>query len=95
MKLVIAIYDSGIQPDMMGLLERHGIGHHTLLQNVHGAGETGIRTGDPIWPGVNNILMLVLNDDQVPPLVADAHAMRDAFPLTPGLKFIVTDAELH
>lgn len=95
MKLVTVIYDSGIEPDMEKLLKQHGIEHYTLLRNVHGAGETGIRGGDPVWPGVNNVLLLVLNDDQVQPLITAAHAMREAFPLTPGLKFIVQDAELY
>jgi len=35
--------------------------------------------------------MIVLPGEQIEPLVADLHVMRDSFPITPGLKVIVTD----
>ncbi len=94
MKLVIAIYDSGVHPDMMQMLQEHGIERYTLLTGASGAGATGVRAGSPVWPGVNNILLLALPEEKVQPLIERAHQMRDSFPLTPGIRFIVTEAEI-
>ena len=91
-KLLIIIYEEGIRPDVMEVLEREGIKHFTRWTNAEGAGETGPKHGDPVWPGLNDVLLLVLDEPAVEPLIGALHEMRDSFPLTPGLRVIVTDA---
>jgi len=91
-KLLFIIHDEGIRPDLMEVLGRLGIHHYTRWTDAEGAGETGPKHGDPVWPGLNDVVMLVLDETAVEPLVAALHEMRDSFPLTPGLRIIVTDA---
>lgn len=95
MKQVIAIFDSGILPDMMGVLEAQGIARWTRLSGVSGAGERNVREGTAIWPGLNDVLIMVVPPDRVHPFVDACHAMRDTFPLKPGMRFLVSDCELY
>jgi nitrogen regulatory protein PII len=91
MKLVFAIVDSGVLPDVMQVLEEQGIKQWTRWQDVHGAGERNIRDGSPVWPGSNDVLLLVLPPEKVQPLIDRCHEVRRSFPLEPGMKFVVTD----
>lgn len=91
-KLVFIIYDEGIRPDVMEVLEQQGLGHFTVWRNAQGAGETGPRQGNPIWPGLNDVMMVAMAESAVAPLVEALHAVRDRFPIRPGLRFIITDA---
>jgi nitrogen regulatory protein PII len=90
-KLVIAILDSGVVGDVMTVLEEQGIRQWTRWSSVQGAGERNVRQGTPIWPGLNEVLLLVLSPERVQPLVDRCHELRRSFPLEPGMKFIVTD----
>ncbi len=94
MKLVIAILDSGVLPDIMSVLEELSIRQWTRWSNVHGAGERNTREGTPIWPGLNEMLLLVLPPEQVQPLIDRCHQIRRSFPREPGMKFIVTDCQM-
>ncbi len=95
MKQVIAIFDSGVLPDMMRVLAAQGITRWTRMSGVHGAGERNVHEGSAIWPGLNEIMLLVVAPEQVQPLIEACHAMRDTFPLRPGMRFIVSDCEIH
>jgi hypothetical protein len=93
-RLVIAIFDQGVEADVMEALDALGLRHFTKISNVAGRGETGPREGTPIWPGLNTVLLLVMPAERVQPLVDRLHAIRDSFPITPGMKFIVVPAEM-
>jgi hypothetical protein len=93
-KLVIAVFDSGVLPDFMAVLEELGLRRWTRWSDAHGAGERNTREGTPIWPGLNEVMLLVLPPEQVQPLVDRCHEVRRSFPLEPGMKFIVTDCEI-
>ena len=93
-KLVIAAFDQGTEPDVMEVLADMGIHHYTHLQDVSGSGETGRREGNPVWPGLNTMLFIVMPSDQVQPMIERLHAVRDSYPVTPGMRFIVTEAEI-
>ena len=95
MKLVIAIFDSAVLPDIMRVLEELNIRRWTRISDAKGAGERNIREGNPIWPGLNEVLMLVIAPELVQPFIARCHAVRDTFPLKPGMRFIVTDCEIY
>ena len=95
MKQVIAVFDSGVLPDIMRVLDGLEIRHWTRLSDAKGAGERNIREGNAIWPGLNEVLLLVLPPEKVEPLVARCHAFRETFPLKPGMKFIVSDCEIY
>ena len=90
-KLVFIICDQGIEPDVMEILQQRGLMHYTNWGNCRGSGETGIRQGTPVWPGLNTVVMVLMDEAGLAPLVQQLHARRDTFPITPGLKLIVTD----
>lgn len=90
-KLALICCDQGVEPDVMEVLAAHGLNHYTSWTDCRGSGETGIRQGNPVWPGLNTVIMIVMDADAVQPLVDDLHKVRDSFPMTPGLKVIVTD----
>jgi hypothetical protein len=91
-KLLLIVCDQGVEPDVMDVLARHGLNHYTRWTDCQGSGETGRHEGTPVWPGLNTVVMVVLPADKIEPLRVDLHAMREDFPITPGLKMIVTDA---
>ncbi|MEN6302687.1 MAG: PG0541 family transporter-associated protein, partial [Armatimonadia bacterium] len=84
--------DQSVEPAVMDTLQQQGVGDFTLWGDCHGAGTTGIRQGNPIWPGLNTVVMVVMEETQVEPLRQELHALRDTFAITPGLKMIITDA---
>jgi hypothetical protein len=93
-KLVLIIIDQGVEMDVMGAMGETGLTHFTRLSDVSGAGETGRREGDPVWPGLNTVLLVYMRADQVQPLIDRCHAIRDSYPITPGMKFIMLSAEM-
>ena len=92
--LVILIVDQGVEPDVMQALAEMGLNHFTKFSDISGAGETGRREGDPVWPGLNTVLLLVMENEKIQPLVDRCHAIRDSYPITPGMKFIVVPAQM-
>lgn len=93
-KLVFIICDQSVEPDVMETLKELGLGHYTLWGNCQGAGTTGVRQGNPIWPGLNTVVMVVTDAARVEPLRVALHSLRDSFAVTPGLRLIVTDAQI-
>ena len=91
-KLVFIIYEEGIRPDVMELLEKQGIPYYTRWTENEGVGETGPKHGDPIWPGLNDVMMIAVAESAVEPLIKAMHALRDSYPVTPGMRFIISDA---
>ncbi len=87
------IVDEGVAADVQDLFEEQGIEHWTAWENVRGAGRTGVRQGNPIWPGLNLIYLALLEPDRVPPLVERLIEVRDSFPMRPGMLIFATDAE--
>ena len=92
--LVLLIVDQGVEPDVMEVLEARGLRHFTRFSDISGAGETGRREGNPIWPGLNTVLYLVMNNDQIQPLIDQLHEVRGSYAITPGMKFIVVPAQM-
>jgi hypothetical protein len=86
MRLLFIIIDQAIEPDVLAVLKQRGVEHWTSWTDVHGSGRTGRKEGNPIWPGLNTVYLVALPPEDVEPLVQSLHAMRDKFPLTPGMR---------
>jgi len=91
-KQVLLIVDEGIRPDVMEIMKSQGIENYTVWSGIEGTGATGPKHGNPIWPGLNEVFLLVLDAEQVEPLVAALHRLRDSLPIVPGMRFVITDA---
>lgn len=94
MKLVIMIYDSGIEEMVSERIEALGINGYTKLFGAHGFGGTGMKQGDQIWPGENNVLLMAVADEQVEPLRSVMRNMQEGFRLKPGITLLVSPVEV-
>jgi nitrogen regulatory protein PII len=95
MKLVIAIVDQALEPDVRDVFVHLDIHHYTYWTDVRGSGETGIKRGTPVYPGLNTIFMIACADEAVKPFIERMHEVRDSFPLRPGMKILVVPAEMY
>lgn len=93
MKLIFLIVEEGARPDAADLLKEMGFEHWTLWQGAEGVGRTGPKDGTAVWPGLNDMYMLVVEPERVDALVAGMQELRASYPVTPGMRFIITDAE--
>jgi len=94
-KLVLVIAETGTDTQVRDLLKSLGLENYTLLEQVKGAGETGRKDGDAIFPGINTVMMIALNSEKLPALITGLHEIRDSFIIRPGMKVIVTDCVMY
>ena len=94
-KLVWIIAESGTEEPVMELLAELGLEHYTRFQQIEGSGETGHKQGNAIFPGINMVIMIAMDEDLVEPLVMRLHEIRDAFIVRPGMRVIVTDCVMY
>ncbi|NPV48285.1 MAG: hypothetical protein HPY69_15170 [Armatimonadetes bacterium] len=91
-RLAFIVTEEGFEPDVMEALKQLGLNHFTRWTNCTGSGETGIREGTAVWPGLNSVIMVLMDAALVEPLWERLVAARDDFTITPGVKMFVTDA---
>lgn len=91
-KLAFIVCDQGVEPDVLGALDELGLPHYTRWTDCSGSGETGVREGSAIWPGLNSVIMVLMPAAKVDKLAERLHVIRDSFTVTPGLKIMVADA---
>ncbi len=94
MKLVIMIYDSGVDEMVSEHVEALGITGFTKLFGAHGRGGRGPKTNDPVWPGDNNVLLIAIEDDKVEPLRLSMRRMQEGFRLKPGITLLVSPVQV-
>ena len=93
MKLVFIIYGNTIEPDVNETLEALGLQSYTQWREVFGKGTTsGPHLGDHVWPGVNSMLMVALDDNQLAPLMDAFRPLKERF-AHEGLKLFALPVE--
>lgn len=85
MKLLIVVYDQGIDETLMEHLETLDLPGWTKGYDLHGLGGQGLKLGDAVWPGQNNILYIELPDERVEGVVADFRRLQAGYRLKPGI----------
>ena len=85
MKLLIVVYDQGIDETIMEAVEELELPGWTKTYDAQGAGGQGRKLGDMVWPGRNNMLYVQLPDDRVDPVVRKLREIQAAFRLKPGI----------
>ena len=85
MRLLIVVYDQGMDETLMERLEAVGVHHWTKTFDAHGEGNTGRKLGDQVWPGSNNLLYLQLEEDRVAEVVAAIRDLQAGYRLQPGI----------
>jgi hypothetical protein len=92
MKLLTVIYDAGVDESLMELVDGLNLTGFTKLFGAHGNGGTGRKLGTPIFPGENNVLLLLLPDGDVPAVADALYRLQATYRLKPGLTLVVQDA---
>ncbi len=93
MKLLVVVYEAGIDDSVTGLLERLNLPGWTKLEGGVGFGRKGPRLGTPIWPGTNNLLLLVLEEQEVHRVLEALEALKREYLRPPALFAFVQPVE--
>ena len=89
MKMLLIIYEAGIDEDLQGVIERLEVSGWTKLAGATGTGHRGNRFGTQIWPGTNNLLLVALPEDQVPGIVGELNELKSSYLKPPALQIFV------
>ena len=93
MKMLVIIYEAGIDEDLQSVIERMGIPAWTKLTGATGTGRHGHRFGTQTWPGTNNLLMMALPEDQVNGVVGELNELKASYLKPPALQVFVLPTE--
>ncbi len=64
MKMLLMIYDADFDEDVMKMLATQSVAGYTKWERVLGKGKrSDPRLGDAVWPGYNNAIAVVIEDD--------------------------------
>jgi nitrogen regulatory protein PII len=77
MKMVMIIYNEAIDEEIMDSLQSCCIEYFTKWRRVLGKGQASEPHLDTsVWPGVNNVCMMVVDDEKVAPIVSKVKELR-------------------
>ena len=94
MKLLTVIYDSAIDTSLMGLFEDLGIHHWTKYHGTPGQGLSGLKVNTPVWPGMNNTILVANEPGVVDNLAAHIRMLQEQFKLRPGIFMFTHDIDV-
>jgi len=81
MKMVLIIYCEAADEDVTAALKEAGIHGYTKTVEARGEGtETEPKLGTHCWPGKNNVLFMVMDDDEVPRIRERVRRLREEHP---------------
>ncbi|MCS7224473.1 MAG: hypothetical protein NZ959_07955 [Armatimonadetes bacterium] len=92
--LLLIIYDRAVEMDLMSRLEELNLDGYTQIRDAEGKGGQGLKKGDPIFPGLNNILLIALEEADVPHLVAILRQLQSEYVLKPGITIFQLSAKI-
>jgi len=93
-KLLIIVYDRAIEEDMMRTIQSLNVTGYTKLFGAHGLGGRGMKQGDPIFPGLNNILIIQTNEGDAHKIVKAVREMQSQYILKPGITIWSMDVQV-
>ncbi len=64
-QVLMTLFDSELRDELFILLDLAGIKNYTHFVGLRGSSPIGKKEGSVAWPGTNEILLLILNDDEV------------------------------
>lgn len=66
MQMVLIVCDMGVTGRVTEILRQAGAEGYTVLQNATGLGESGRRENNPIWPGLNSVVLCAVDEACLP-----------------------------
>ncbi|MCD6093595.1 MAG: hypothetical protein J7J51_02225 [Candidatus Omnitrophica bacterium] len=77
MKLVIICYNVAIHEEALEILKEVGIQSYTRFEEVQGVGKlSGPHLGTHIWPAVNSVMIIALEDEKKDKLIERIKELR-------------------
>ncbi|MBI5416895.1 hypothetical protein HZA55_02955 [Candidatus Poribacteria bacterium] len=93
MKKITIIYNSAIDDEIMDFMKQCGVKSYTKIENVFGCGNlSGPHLGNNIWPGSNDILIIVAEDSIKNIITEKIEILKTTF-AKEGLKVFVENVE--
>lgn len=94
MKQLTVIYDAGIDESIMELVEGLNLDGYTKVFGAFGAGGTGQKLNNPVFPGLNNLLLLLLPEEAVRTVTDALYRLQATYRLKPGVTLVLQDVQI-
>lgn len=85
---VLVAYDRAIDEEVGDLLEELNLPFYTRWKDVTGVGRHDPHLGDPVWPGLNNVLLVVADGPDKDRLLRKVRGLQESF-ASAGLRAFV------
>jgi hypothetical protein len=77
-EIVLVIYNSSIEEEVLEALDKAGMHHYTKFVNIQGVGEcSDPRLNSHVWPGTNSMLLVCLPAGERECLLEAVRALKD------------------
>jgi len=86
--MVYIVYDRAIDEELDETLNKLEIQYYTKWKDVSGVGRNDPHLGDHVWPGLNNVLMVVIDNDKKDALLERVRSLQSSF-VSVGLRAFV------
>ena len=92
-KMMIVIYNKALEKEILNAVDLCEITCYTKIPKVYGRGESGgPRMGSHVWPGENEMLMVVTEEERVQSMIGYARKLKKKHE-GKGVKVFVLPAE--
>jgi hypothetical protein len=88
MVLVFIVYSNAVDDEIVETVKRHA-GGYTKFMGLHGEGNGEPHLGSHVWPGVNNCIMVAMDDRALKEIQGDIEELKAKFPGV-GIHLMVT-----
>lgn len=93
MKMLLVIYEAGIDEDLRGVLDEAHVAGYTKLTGATGTGHKGHRFGTQVWPGTNNLLWIALPESEVAGLLKRLTDLKGSYLKPPALQTFISPVD--
>ena len=87
--MVFIVYDRAIDEEVLDLLEGMDIAYYTKWRDALGVGRHDPHLGDEIWPGLNNVVMVVIAEEKKDIFLDLVKSLQASFPSVGLRAFVV------
>ena len=87
--MLFIAYDRAIDEEVIDLLEGLDIKYYTKWRDALGVGRHDPHLGDEVWPGLNNVTMVVAREEKKEELLSQIKALQASFPSVGLRAFVV------
>lgn len=91
MEMVYVIYSNPIDSEVVETVQSYGTGY-TKINDVQGEGSMQPQLGTHVWPGINNMMMIMCNSNQREEMVEEIMELKSRFKGI-GISIYVTEVK--